>query len=284
MKARVALLGGLVLIGLTNAIALGGVWFNRNGEPDSRLLLSERELRRDHDWTLRENSGLALRLDWRLPSDPKSGDRYQRLPLDETRLQQLGFTADDRQGLHVDHRNREVLVVLELDGPARKAELERARQRLKEAEGELRAKPSDQRKQDAERAARDYLEQEEKRESRLFAVDVGLDHEVLRQRYPDRSRYAIVPGSVSAWIRDGRLTGQISSLRISEINVPHAWRETLGKELARDRNGESPPRFQLWMSFGQRLEPWIDSAPELQRRNRQGTPDAADSPAPNNLP
>ncbi len=284
MKARTALLSGLALIGLTNAIVLGGVWFNRSGEPDSRLLLSERELHRDHDWTLRENSGLALRLDWRLPSDPKSDDLYQRLPLDDAKLQQLGFTAGDREGLRFDNRNREVLVVLELDGPARKAELERARQRLTEAEGELRAKPADKRRQDAERAARDYLEQEEKRDSRLFAVDVGLDREALRVRHADRSRYAIVRGSVNAWVRDGQLTGQIGSLRISEINVPHAWREALGEELARDRHSESPPRFRLWMSIGQRLEPWIDSAPEFQRRGRQGTPDDVDSLASSTRP
>lgn len=283
MKARTALLSGLALIGLTNAIALGGVWFNRSGEPDSRLLLSERELHRDHDWTLRENSGLALRLDWRLPSDPNSDDLYQRLPLDDAKLQQLGFTAGD-EGLRFDNRNREVLVVLELDGPARKAELERARQRLTEAEGELRAKPADKRRQDAERAARDYLEQEEKRDSRLFAVDVGLDREALRVRYADRSRHAIVRGSVNAWVRDGQLTGQIGSLRISEINVPHAWREALGEELARDRHSESPPRFRLWMSIGQRLEPWIDSAPEFQRRGRQGTPDDVDSLASSTRP
>jgi hypothetical protein len=284
MKARTALLGGLTLIGLTNAIALGGVWFNRSGEPDSRLLLSERELRRDHDWTLRENSGLALRLDWRLPSDPKGDDRYQRLPLDEARLLQLGFAPADHEQPHSNHRNREVLVVLELDGPARKAELERARQHLKEAEGELRAKPAEKRRQDAERAARDYLEQEEKHDSRLFAVDVGLGREALRERYPDRSRYAIVPGSVSAWVRDGRLTGQIGRLRISEINVPHAWREALGEELAHDRNSESPPRFRLWLSFGQRLEPWIDSAPEFQRRGRKRAPSDADSLASSTRP
>ncbi|MDA8484882.1 DUF4824 family protein [Pseudomonas resinovorans] len=284
MKARTALLGGLALIGLTNAIALGGVWFNRSGEPDSRLQLSERELSRDHDWSLRENSGLALRLDWRLPSDPKSDDRYQRLPLGEAKLLQLGFTADEHEGLRFDNRNREVLVVLELDGPARKAELEHARQRWNEAEGELRAKPTDKRRQDAERAARDYLEQEEKRDSRVFAVDVGLDREALRERYADRSRYAIVPGSVSAWVRDGHLTGQIGKLRISEINVPHAWREALGEELARDRNSASPPRFRIWMSFGQRLEPWIDSAPEFQRRGRQGTPDDVDSLASSTRP
>ncbi|MDH4567023.1 DUF4824 family protein [Pseudomonas sp. BN414] len=283
MKTRTALLGGLALIGLTNAIALGGVWLNRNGEPDSRLLLSERELHRAYAWAERENSGLALRLDWRRPSDPNGDNRYERLPLDEAALLKLGFTAGNPDAMRFDNRNREVLVVLELDGPARKAELERARQQQKAAESELRAAPSDKRRADAERAARDYVEGEEKRESRLFAVDAGMDRKALRDRYPDRSRYAIVPGTVSAWMREGRLTGQISSLRIAEINVPHAWREQLDEVLARDRKGAVPPRFRLWLSIGQRLEPWIDSAPEFPG-SRQGTPENADSLASSTRP
>ncbi|AOE86904.1 DUF4824 family protein [Pseudomonas sp. TCU-HL1] len=277
MKTRTALLAGLALITLTNAIALGGAWFNRNGEPDSQLLLSERELRRSYDWAEHENSGLALRLDWRRPSDPTGTDRYQSLMLDEASLLRLGFTAEDREASRVNDRNREVLVVLELDGPARKAELARARQQLEEARSELRTAPKDKRRQDAERAARDYVEQEEKRDSRLFAVDVGLDREALRSRYPDRTQYAIAPGTVSAWVRDGRLTGQIGQLRIAQINVPYALRETLGAELARDHRSDGPPSFRVKLSFGQRLEPWIDSAPEFPHGGRQGKAGNADS-------
>lgn len=277
MNIRTALLGGLALIGLTNAIALGGVWLNRSGEPDSRLLLSERELQHNPDWVMRENSGLALRLQWRRPSDPQGDDRYQRQPLDEARLLSLGFTTADREALRVDSRNREVLVVLELDGPARKVELERARQQLQKARSELRAAPQDKRRQEAERVARDYVEQEEERESRLFAVEVGLEREVLRERYADRSRYAIVPGRVSAWVHAGHLTGQISELRINEIHVPHAWRKALDEELAKPRNDNAPRRFRLWLSIGQRLEPWFDSAPEIPREDREGQAGNADS-------
>ncbi|BAN50043.1 DUF4824 family protein [Metapseudomonas resinovorans] len=284
MKNRTALLGGLALIGLTNAIALGGVWYNRSGEADSRLLLSEREVRRSYDWADHENSGLALRLDWRRPSAATGDDPYQSLMLDQDSLLQLGFSATDRETLRFDNRNREVLVVLELDGPARVAELERARQRLAKARSELRSAPQDKSRQEAERAARNYVEQEEHRSSRLFAVDVGLDREALRSRYPDRGRYAILSGIVSAWVRDGRLTGQISRLRIAEINVPHAWREGLRDGLVRDREDKPSARLRLWLSIGQRLEPWIDSVPELQRGDGQGKPASADSLASSTRP
>ncbi|MFZ6049239.1 DUF4824 family protein [Pseudomonas sp. CR3202] len=270
MKTRSALISGLALIAMTNVVALGGVWYNRSGEPESSLLLSERELRRSYEWSRHENSGLALRLDWRQPSDPASDDRYQRLMLDEARLAALGFAGPDKGDPRHDSQAREVLVVLELDGPARKAELERAREQLHNARDELHAKPNDKRRQDAERAARDYLDHEEQRDSRLFAVDVGLDREALRIRYPDRSRYAIVPGSVNAWVRDGHLTGQISELRITAINVPHAWRRTLDEALERGRQNDRPPPFQARVSFGQRLEPWMDEAPSLERMEGQG--------------
>ncbi|MFC5697347.1 DUF4824 family protein [Pseudomonas sp. GCM10022186] len=266
MKTRTVLIAGLALIALTNAVALGGVWYNRSGEPESSLLLSERELRRSHEWSRHENSGLALRLEWRRPRDPASDDRYQRLMLDEARLLALGFIAPENGDPRHDSQERQALVVLELDGPARKAELERVREGLQNARIELRANPNDKRRQDAERAARDYLDHEEQRDSRLFAVDLGLDREALRSRYPDRSRYAIVPGSVHAWVRDGHLTGQISELRITAINVPHAWRHTLDKALERDR----PAPFQVRVSFGQHLEPWMGEAPALERAEGKG--------------
>ncbi len=35
---------GIGLIALTNAVALGGVWWNRSATPESALTLSQREL------------------------------------------------------------------------------------------------------------------------------------------------------------------------------------------------------------------------------------------------
>jgi hypothetical protein len=174
--------------------------------------------------------------------------------------------------------------VLELDGPTRKAELERERQRREKARAALAAEPGDKKLQDADRAAGEYLKQEEQLGSRLFAVDVGLDREALRARYPDRSRYALVPGSLHAWIQDKRLTGQIGQLRIAEINVPHAWRENLGKELTRDSHDKQPPRVQLEVSFGRRLEPWLSSEPAFPDPGDKAQGSAADSLASRTRP
>ena len=65
-SAKYTVIGGLALITGVNAIALGGVAYNRSGEAESTLRLSERELRAPYKWSgSKENSGLALHLDWR---------------------------------------------------------------------------------------------------------------------------------------------------------------------------------------------------------------------------
>ena len=62
---RALFLLALALLAATNAIVLVHVAANRRGEPESRLVLSERELAlpyRSHA----ENSGLSLQLRWQL--------------------------------------------------------------------------------------------------------------------------------------------------------------------------------------------------------------------------
>ena len=53
-------IGALLVILLTNAVALGGAFWNRSGEVESRLMLSQRELRMPYARFDRENSGFAL--------------------------------------------------------------------------------------------------------------------------------------------------------------------------------------------------------------------------------
>ncbi|WP_425914971.1 DUF4824 family protein [Pseudomonas sp. GWSMS-1] len=62
------LIAGLALIGLVNAIVLAGVAWNRQPPAQSHLLLSERELGSTHMYWRKDNSSLALRLDYRWPS------------------------------------------------------------------------------------------------------------------------------------------------------------------------------------------------------------------------
>src|SRR5690606_14127393 len=110
---------------------------------------------------------------------------------------------------------------------------------------------------------------ERTRASRLFAIDAGTDLHALRQRYPDRSRYAIVGGTVRAWCACGnkqphRLRGQINGLHIASLNVPAAWRPALIEEMPRRHDSERLP-LRVEVSFGQRLEPWISTLDILQK-------------------
>ena len=61
------LAAGAALIVLANAVALTGVYLNRSGEPDSRVVLSQRELGMTWGWQAdRDNSGMVLGLNWRV--------------------------------------------------------------------------------------------------------------------------------------------------------------------------------------------------------------------------
>ena len=86
----------------------------------------------------------------------------------------------------------------------------------------------------------------------LRAVDAGLDAAKLRARYPDRTRYALLPGKVAAWNAYESKTldmtiAWIQPLPIKRIHVPAALADAL----------TGRPEFRLQVNFGRRLEPWV---------------------------
>lgn len=270
LKPRHGLLAGLALILLSNAVALGGVWYNRQGEPESRLQLSERELWRSHDGPHRENSGLSLHLDWRIASDPDDPQRYSQQLLDETTLLALGFTRHEgSQQRWQQPRERPALIVLELDGPTYQRELKQAEHALQQARRDLAGSPDSPDLREQVKYTRQELKNQRERASRLFAVAAGTDLHALRQRYPDRSHYAIVGGTVRAWcLCDGdaphQLRGQIDQLHVTNFNVPATWRKTLTERMPQ-RYEDKRLGLQIEVSYGQRLEPWI-SAVQLEEK------------------
>lgn len=267
---RVLAAAGLALIVLTNAVALGGVAWNRGGEPDSRLALSERELALP--WRSAgpdsENSGLSLELRWSClpaPTLRRRGATYydtnSPLWLDARKMAALGFDSRapeltrplDRAPLRHEQLAREVWLVLELDGPAwRQAQADAAQEAAKEAEAAA-SKPGTA----APRHPRDASG-----DSRLFAVDAGLDRDALRTRYADRAMYAIVRARVSPRVGaasaiDG---GRIDALDINDVNVPLALRPVFdGLE---EQTWQPRPRrhFEATVVFGRRAEPWLVDA------------------------
>jgi hypothetical protein len=275
---RRAFWAGAALILATNAVVLGGVAYNRSGDPDSALRLTQRELPVQYGWGLtNENSGLALRIAW--GAVQREGDGAQQVIdssygwgtvpqwLDEAKLIALGFDVESLR-YPLDERRRrdwlpskDVFLVLELDGPAYQQLLDQARQYAAKAANRLRGTPDDKQLQQAANAAEEALKREEQDNSRLVVIDAGLDRDTLRAAHPDRARHAIVRGRIQpdAADRTHKPRGHIVGLSVDEVNVPASFRAVVGKAGSMWESPPAGPRahYDVTVRFGKRLEPWI---------------------------
>lgn len=275
------LMAGTALIVLTNAAALGGAYFNRSGEAEARIVLTERELGFGWDSLDRhENSGLVLELNWRVERSDDEGIDYAysglHTPLaglDAARMAELGFATpaggaagdDASERRYQRQLERPALLVLEYDGPAWQRALARARKAAARHAAAAAVNPGSEKFAAEAKSAAEQAALESSANSRLFAVDAGTDAAVLRARYPDRSRYLILKGSVRpAMLRDkGKpptAGGSIGGIAPNQINVPLELRAELDR--IRDAPGQRapnrPPRYEVRLAVGQRLEPWIE--------------------------
>lgn len=265
--------GAAALVVVVNALLLAGVAWNRSGAPDSTLTLGTREL--TVPWNFGrdgERGGVTLMLNWRaLSAHDDAQGHYSHYAgygphwLDEAKLRALGFDlSGDRDG---ERPPRELHVVLEFAGEAWQRAQARAREHLERA----RARGSDN-EQDAAalKSAQQALESELHRASRLFAIDAGADATALRQRYPDTRRFAIVRATVkaNAIVVDGRDTwqGRIGELAVSAVSVPYALRGPLSGAGLEDWRNERAG-FEIDVSWGRRLEPWITAVRAMPRRD-----------------
>jgi hypothetical protein len=258
-------------------VALVGAAYNRNGAPESQVVFSEREMTLPYDWGMQhENSGIALHLQWRAVRDkPDAYDffAYQPLPwLNAAKLRELGFDLPVQADTPANRRHydklqaREVLLLMELDGPAYQASLVQVRDWVAQQQALAARNPGNADLQERTKRASEKLRAEERTASRLFLVDAGLDVGALRARYPDRSRYVIVRGRIKPQLRiEGqapRVEGVVQSLSINEVQVPEPYRQILMPLLRQQRAGAGnpDPRYSVTVAFGRRLEPWVVNA------------------------
>jgi len=269
----------VALIVAVNAVLLGGVAYNRSGTPESALRLTQRELAAPQGFAAtRETSGLALRLRHRIADTPppSSGPAIDRdhapgVPgwLDEAKLAALGVDVHRLQGREPRRRggtetSREVLLVLEFDGPAHAQALAQARRRADDEAALVAANPGkDEFAQRAAKAA-EAAQREASESSRLFVVDAGLDQDQLRASHPDRQHYAIVRGVIQPLqMRNGKAGAHTVRLAVDEVSVPAEFRAELAAPIAADRERRAgPPRakYDATVVWGRRLEPWITAA------------------------
>jgi Domain of unknown function (DUF4824) len=272
---------GLALIAAVNAIALGGAAWNRSAI-ESSLALGEREFHVPYSYGPdAEDSSVALALGWQVePGEGKravasgwylNGYGLDRSPawLDQRKLAELGFgtippaAATTRAPRE---RERPVVLVLELDGPAYQRFLAQAAASATKARSEAAAKPTDKEAGEAALNAERQWTMARDRASRLFVVDAGRDADALRLRYPDRHRYAMLRGIVTVnWARANttgwRLSANVERLLVPAIQLSRGQALALGTAARPTMAYDDSPRppFRAELVIGRRLEPWVAS-------------------------
>lgn len=270
---RTVVAAGLGLIAASNLAVLGNVTYNRSGEPEALLNLTERELwlPQTHQRP-RDNSALALQLRWRVWPGAAAVNADARWPLanrgpadwlDAPKMAALGFRRPAPRSVreapvferYVQQPPRSVFVVLELEGAAYQAACAQA----------ARAAQAVALKNDKGHGAKEaqaLLDEALQVHSRLFAVDAGLDLGVLRRQFADRTRYAIMHAQVRPAFdaQRGTVSGFLSGLN-ETVHVPLALRRAF--EAPAESTGRRQ-RFQAQLAFGRQLEPWLVSVAHAQ--------------------
>ncbi|MGE4560726.1 MAG: DUF4824 family protein [Desulfobulbus sp.] len=259
-----------VLLAAVNALILSRVADNQTPDPLARLWLTERELPMVK-WLALENSGAALRINWRnLGRAENSVDDRTPSWLSGKKLEELGFVFANGLPLG-DHRAKpsldlEVFVVLEYSGPAYHEAVRRAERALARVEEEQRANPSDTSGQSRRFQAKKRIRAEQMEQSRLFVVNAGKNAAQLRTLYKDPARYIITSGIVGIHYREenGRLwaQGMIRGLRPAKLHLPLEQRRQVDRLLERNHLNRSEgnlPRYEVEVVYGKRDQPWIGS-------------------------
>ena len=271
------LIAGLAIVVVTNVVALVGVAYNRAGEPEAVIELTERELAMPYRYGMgKENTGLGLRIRCRIASEHEyyGYGRCSGTPKWFTRekLIELGFKLKLRQedgaGRHAWKKElpREAYLVLEYDGALYQRAVASAEKELNAQQQLLKNNPNKEEFTKRVKAAEDRLQAEQHYQSRLFAIDAGMDKSALRRLYSDSSRYLIMQALIRpTWRRsdkekEGKWEGWITGLLVETINIPLEHRAVFESleyaQHSRNRN-EQPPRYEVSLAFGKRTEPWV---------------------------
>jgi len=270
MTTRGVLAAGALLL-LANGVILVNVARNRAGNPDAVVRLSEREART----YVTQEKGTEPLLEFRIAWKTAAGPDGQVTWFDRARLEALGVSdlppaGDSSWSGRWRPVDRKGYVVLELAGPAWE-----------------RWEAAEQAARDSARAHRDTMQMApmpatgeghvhgaaprkgaDWSSTRLMAVDIGRDPMALRQQYPDRSRYLILPASyravftgpvadsTGAVVTPARIEGQIMDLLPGTLHVPRPLRDSfLGLGAAAP---DSMTHYEFTMKVGRRWEAWVE--------------------------
>ena len=283
LSSRGLFIMGFVLLIASNIFVLTGVALNRSGDPDALVELTERELKLPA-YIPRENSGVSLRLEWRVLGDAVENEygyyghwtHPQWFTADK--LAELGVDVKAFENFRKDFDAykepiaKEVFIVLENNSALHTIAIERARNAYEKAEEQSANRPDDKNLAEKAERIKEQYEREQIERSRLFAVDAGLDPETLRKKYADTAKYIISKGLIkpSRTYKKGneKVVGHISNLSIENIHVPLDHRKIFDEMMAEKKarmDTITPPRYSVQLAYGGRLEPWIVSVNKFRR-------------------
>jgi len=255
------ILAFIVLI-LTNLVVILGVYSNRNSSLTNSITLTERELQLSNN-IYDENSGVSLRIKWRVYDENKNISYYynkQASWLDTKKLQTLGFNTAKilKQKKYTPTGEKEVFLVLELDGFSYQKALEKSKNNIIKIEEENNNNIK------TLKNAKKALHVEQISSSRVFVIDAGINYNKLREKYKDIRNIIIVKGIVKVHheILKKELHGYVSRLSVASLHVDIDNRGILRKLTNLKRrayNTEKSPRYKVKVTYGNRYEPWIEN-------------------------
>ena len=271
MKRPTLFHAAIALLLVSNAFVLIHAMRNRSGEPEAEIELTEREIRYYPHGS--DDSSLTLMLLWQNPAAEYGYPSIASVEpgfFDRAKLEEIGFDlsvppeAKQADRFYRGQRSRGVYAALEYDGAAWQAWL---KQREAGVANEVRY--------GSQIKFEDRLRLLRETESRLVAVDVGLDPAALRRKFPDRKKVMILPGLAHAVLVPVThvLRGAITSIPVDNINVPDTFRPQLGQQTyfsgwRTEANGTviiDPPAFAVAIRVGSYYEPWVEAIRTLRK-------------------
>jgi len=261
------LIGLAILIG-TNLAALGGVAYNRFGEATSHLTLTERELSLPYNiGSQKENSGVSLSINWRTSS--KIDSTYYPynstgIKITKDELVALGFEEIDKQ-----KSNRseplELNWAFEFDGALHRAEVKKAVKKHQEALLAHEEQANDESKH-KEKRFRDSLAREKTSNSRLFYIEAAADYDSLAVKFSGQKNILIAKGlaKYSYNNKDKTYNLSLNYLSVANIMVPLKYTDIFSGLSHVARQDIQPPRYEVSINWGSRLEPWVVGTKKLK--------------------
>lgn len=265
------LLIATALVIASNAFVFARVAWNRSGEPQTTLSLTERELKVPYRYSYRrdENSGLQLQLTWRT-SEFIDNNYYQSenhsLPISEQKLRELGFSSpkdcdksDNNRGGR--DQARKAWVALEYDGPAHASYVKKLAQLLERRQQEIGAVDAEPEREELETLSK-RLDAISNEQSRLYVVEVAPNKNDLSQQSGSQNLI------LAAQITNQSFCDQKAKQKIIRINITGLLPDTINlpahfaelHDLLTDkpeRAANEKPRYQATIAVGKLNEPWL---------------------------